>query len=184
MVDKKQQIKEIIQKNPNLSSNDILSIIKGTKLAIRRQTFQEIFREIRNLPEPTIKKREVSIPIKFRTPKTLRKIKEKAKERIKQRLKLKEIPKKEVKKEIEAKEKIKEQKLAKEIAKEIRVKVKKERIPFEKTKFGKMTKRIQTVFRISERNAIIRLRKLLKIPRTDFNKLRQKDFDILVEFGY
>lgn len=63
-------------------------------------------------------------------------------------------------------------------------KPKKKRIPFEKTKFGKMTKTLQNKHNISEKNAIERLRKLLKIPRLDYDKLNQIDYDILTQYGY
>ncbi len=57
-------------------------------------------------------------------------------------------------------------------------------IPFEKTKFGKMTKSLQKKHGISEKNAIRRLRKLLKIPKVDYFGLNQLDFDILTQYGY
>jgi len=155
MVSKEQkikEIKEIIKDNPNLNSNEILKEIQSKGLGIRKQEFQELFRETRNLPEPTLEKREASIPKKFKTTKTKSEVKVKAKQRIKKRAK----PSKPVK----------------------------VRVPFEKTKFGKMTKKVQTEFNISEKNAIRRVRKLLKIPKDDFPKLNQKDFNILTQFGY
>ena len=157
MTDKKQLIKEFIQKNPNLSGNEIYSKIKGTELGIRRQTFQEIFRETKNLPEPTIKKREASIPKIFKTPKTITAIKVKAKERIVERAKIEVKP-------TEVIEPIK----------------KKEPIPFEKTKFGKITRDLQKAHRISEKKAIIHARKILKIDKSDYDKINQKDVQILL----
>ena len=147
MTDKKELIKELIQKNPNLSGNEIYSNIKGTSLGIRRQSFQEIFRETKNLPEPTIKKREASIPKIYKTPKTISAIKVKAKERTIERI-----------------QPIK----------------KKERIPFEKTKFGKITKDLQKAHRISEKKAIIHARKILKIDKSDYHKINKKDVQILL----
>lgn len=61
---------------------------------------------------------------------------------------------------------------------------KKKVIPFKKTKFGKMVKTAQTVFNIDEKNAIIYTRKILKIPRIDYDKLDQIDKDILIQYGY
>lgn len=66
MVDKKILIKEFIQKNPSLNASETYSRIKGTPLGIRKTIFLGIFRKERKLPEPTIAKREKSIPIKFR----------------------------------------------------------------------------------------------------------------------
>ena len=157
MTDKKQLIKEIIQKNPNLSGNEIYFKIKGTELGIRRQTFQEIFRETKNLSEPTIKKRVASIPKIFKTPKTVSAIKVKAKERTKERKKI----------EVKPTEKIQPIK-------------KKEKIPFEKTKFGKITKDLQKAHRISEKKAIIHARKILKIDKSDYYKINRKDVQILL----
>lgn len=57
-------------------------------------------------------------------------------------------------------------------------------IPFEQTKFGKMVKTTQKKHRISEKNAIRRVRKLLKIPKDDYDKLNQIDQDILTQYGY
>ena len=158
MTDKKELIKELIQKNPNLSGNEIYSNIKGTVLGIRRQTFQEIFRETKNLPEPTIKKREASIPKIFKTPKTVSAIKVKAKERTVERAKV----------EVKPTEVIEP------------IKKKKESIPFEKTKFGKITKDLQKAHRISEKKAIIHARKILKIDKSDYDKINKKDVQILL----
>lgn len=54
-------------------------------------------------------------------------------------------------------------------------------IPFEKTKFGKITKDLQKAHRISEKKAIIHARKILKIPKSDYHKINQKDVQILLE---
>lgn len=52
--------------------------------------------------------------------------------------------------------------------------------PFKKTKFGKIVKRMEKTHGISEKKAIERARALLKIPRTDFGKLNQKDVNIIL----
>jgi len=66
MKDKKELIKEVILKNPNLSGNEIYDITKKEGIGIRKTDFYGLFREVRELPEPTIEKREKSIPIKHR----------------------------------------------------------------------------------------------------------------------
>ena len=47
-----------------------------------------------------------------------------------------------------------------------------------------MAKTTQMKHRISEKNAIRRVRKLLKLPKDDYNKLNQIDQDILIQYGY
>ena len=66
MNDKKESLKEFILKYPNQSGNWIYQESKKKGLGIRKQNFQAIVREVRELPEPTIEKREKSIPIKHR----------------------------------------------------------------------------------------------------------------------
>ena len=58
------------------------------------------------------------------------------------------------------------------------------KIPYEETKFGKMAKDVQNKHRISEKNAIRRTRKLLKLPKEDYDKLNEIDYDILTQYGY
>jgi len=140
MTDKKELVKDFIQNRPNLSGNKIYEQIKGKEFSIRKTDFYTLLREIRNLPEPTIQKREKSVPIKY---------------------KIKPIKPKKPKKVIKPIE-----------------------IPFEQTKFGQITKNIQKTHGISERNAIIRVRALLKIPKRDYQKLNRKDRDILTQYGY
>jgi len=59
----------------------------------------------------------------------------------------------------------------------VKVKVK---IPFEQTKFGKITKDLQKAHKISEKHAIIHARKILKISKKDYYKMNQKDVQILL----
>ena len=69
MVSKEQKIKEIkviIGNNPSLNSSETLRLIQSEGLGIRKQEFQTLFREQRQLPEPTKEKKEKSVPIKFR----------------------------------------------------------------------------------------------------------------------
>lgn len=139
MTDKEKVIKEIILKNPNLSGNKIYEITKAKGVGIRKTDFYKLFRETKNLPEPSITKREQSIPIKYKV----------------------------------AKPKVAKPKIAK-------TKVQKKIIPFAETKFGKITKGLQDGHRISEKKAIIRARALLKIPRTDYDKLDEIDVQILL----
>ena len=74
--------------------------------------------------------------------------------------------------------KVKPVKPSKPVKPTIKVKVV---IPFEKTKFGKITKDLQKAHRISEKKAIIHARKILKIPRSDYHKINQKDVQILLK---
>ena len=140
MTDKNVSVKDFIQNRPNLSGNKIYNEIKGKPFSIRKTDFYILLREVRNLPEPTIQKREKSVPTKYKI------------KRIKPTKPIKPI------KPIE--------------------------IPFEQTKFGQMTKDIQKKHGISERNATVRVRALLKIPKKDYRKLNRKDRDILTRYGY
>jgi hypothetical protein len=53
-------------------------------------------------------------------------------------------------------------------------------IPFAETKFGKITKDLQKTHNISEKNAIIHARKILKVDKSDYDKINQKDVQILL----
>jgi len=66
MKDKKELIKEVILNNPSLSGNEIYDITKKKGIGIRKTDYYSLFRETRDLPEPTIEKREKSIPIRHR----------------------------------------------------------------------------------------------------------------------
>lgn len=79
---------------------------------------------------------------------------------------------------------IQKQRIQKRVKRISKVKAKPTRIPFEQTKFGKMTKSVKNKYKITEKNAIRRVRKLLKLPRKDYHKLNQIDQDILIQYGY
>ena len=66
MPDKKELIKEVILNNPNLSGNKVYEITKKRGIGIRKTDFYTLFRETKDLSEPTIEKRERSIPIRHR----------------------------------------------------------------------------------------------------------------------
>ena len=148
MVDKEQKIREFIRNNPSLSGNETLKELQDLGLGIRKTNFLEIFRNEKSLPEPSVQKREASIPKKFRKAK----------------------PSISIRKPIPVKKKTKQLKLPK--------------IPFEKTKFGKIVKDVQKQHGISEKKAIERTRVLLKIPKIDFRKLNRKDRFVLEQHGY
>lgn len=131
MTDENKLLKEFILKHPSKSGNWIYQESKKVGLGIRKQNFYGVLREVRKLPEPTIQKREKSIPIRYR---------------------------------------IKPSAI-------VKVKVK---IPFEQTKFGKITRLLQMSHKISESHAIIHARKILKISKRDYHKLNQKDVQILL----
>ena len=76
MTDKEQKIKEIkviIKSNPSLNSNETLKLVQSEGLGIRKQDFQKLFREQKQLPEPSKAKRKASIPKKFRKPEVITK---------------------------------------------------------------------------------------------------------------
>ena len=56
----------------------------------------------------------------------------------------------------------------------------KEIIPFAETKFGKITKDLQKTHGISEKKAIIHAREILKIDKSDYDKINEKDVQILL----
>ena len=66
MSENNKPLKEFILKYPKESGNWIYQESKKAGLGIRKTDFYEIFRDIRDLPEPTIEKKERSIPIKYR----------------------------------------------------------------------------------------------------------------------
>lgn len=66
MTDKKELVKQFIENRPNLSGNKIYDQIKGKDFSIRKTDFYFLLREIRNLPEPSIEKKERSVPIKYK----------------------------------------------------------------------------------------------------------------------
>ena len=136
------KIREFIRNNPNLSGNKALDELKDLGLGIRKTNFYEIYRNEKDLSEPTKAKKEASIPIKYR--------------------KAKPVKAKPVK------------------AKPVKAKPVKVKIPYEKTKFGKIAKRMEKEHGISEQKAIERARALLKIPRKDFIKLNRKDVVIIL----
>ena len=69
MTDKKELNRELIRNNPNLSGNEIYQKSKKEGIGIRKTNFLGLVREIRKLPEPSIEKRERSIPIIYRVAK-------------------------------------------------------------------------------------------------------------------
>jgi len=150
MTDNKELRKELILNNPNLSATKLLDKAKSRKISNRKTEFLKEVRELRNLPEPSITKKERSIPTKYKV----------------------------------AKPKVAKPKVAKPKPSITKILKEKKIIPFDKTKFGKMVRTAQTVFNIDENNAIIYTRKILKIPKTDYNKLDQIDIDILTQYGY
>lgn len=66
MTDKIELNKELIQNNPTKSGNELYQDSKSKGLGIRKTNFLGLVREVRNLPEPSVEKREQSIPIKHR----------------------------------------------------------------------------------------------------------------------
>ena len=67
-IDRQEKCKELIKNNPNLSGNKIYEQSKKKGFGIQKSKFYELIREVRDLPEPTIEKKERSIPIKYKFP--------------------------------------------------------------------------------------------------------------------
>jgi len=156
MVDKKELRKELILKYPNDTATKLLVKAQKKGISNRKSEFLKEVRNLRKIPEPSIAKKERSIPIKYRS--SLQK------SRIAKR---KPTPKR------------------KPIPKKFPTVLKpKAKIPFAKTKFGRIVKDLESKHGISEKNAILRARKLLKIPKVDYNQLNTIDYDILIHYGY
>lgn len=71
LMEKSQKVKlnkEFIRNNPNLSGSECYKQIRERGYGIRKTDFYSIFREIRQLPEPTKEKKEKAIPIRYRKP--------------------------------------------------------------------------------------------------------------------
>ena len=66
MTDKNKLVKEFIQNRPNLSGNKIYQELKGKPFSIRKTDYYTLLREVRNLKESTIQKRESSVSIKYK----------------------------------------------------------------------------------------------------------------------
>lgn len=152
MVDRKQLSKEFILKNPNLSATEAYNQAKALNISIRKTDFLKDYREANNLPEPSLAKKEASIPTKHRTAKQKASIQKRVKV-----AKAKPTPKRKVR--------------------QLKLPVK---IPFDQTKFGKIVRDLQRVHGITEKKAIIHARRLLKIDKSDYNKINQKDVQILL----
>lgn len=159
MVDKKVLLKELILNNPSLSANEIYNRTKGTPLGMRKTNVLKIIREVRNIPEPTKAKKEKSTPIKFRPSVKKPTIKKPTKPKVSK-------PKPSVKKPTKPKP-----------TKQLKLPVV---VEFKDTKFGKIVRDLQKGHGISEKKAIIHARKLLKIPRTDYDKINERDVQILL----
>lgn len=127
-----EQCRDLIKNNPSKTATELYNEAKTNKFGIRKTDFLKEVREIRSLPEPTYEKRVKSIPVKYKTPITVKKIKKK--------------------------------------------------IPFEKTKFGKIVKALEKKHGISEKKATERARALLKIPKKDYKYLNRKDVEILTYY--
>lgn len=153
MVNREQKIKrirEIVKNNPTDTSKQHIEQAKKEKVSIRKTDFLKERREVLKLPEPSKAKRESSIPVKHRT----------AKQKASIQARVRATKKKPVKR------------------KPIQLKLPK--LPFEQTKFGKIVRDLQKVRNITEKKAIIHARKLLKIDKSDYNKINQKDVQILL----
>lgn len=62
----KNKIQQYIKKHPEKSGYELYESVKGTSLGVRKQTFYEILRKVRKLPEPAPQRRLISVPRKYR----------------------------------------------------------------------------------------------------------------------
>jgi hypothetical protein len=58
--------KTLIRNNPNISGSKLYEKSKHSGIGIRKTDFYTLLREVRNLPEPSIQKKEKATPIKYR----------------------------------------------------------------------------------------------------------------------
>ncbi len=156
MTDNKRLRKELILNNPNLSATKLLDKAKSKKISNRKSDFLAEVRKIRKFPEPSKEKRERSIPIKYK------------------------VAKPKVAKPKVAKAKVAKSKVAKAKPSITKVLKQKKIIDFKDTKFGKITKDLQKTHGISEKKAIIHARRILKISKSDYDKINKKDVQILL----
>ena len=68
MSERKLKNVKLIYDNPQLSGNELYKQAKAQGFGIKKQDFYETLRTVRELPEPTIEKREKAVPIRFRKP--------------------------------------------------------------------------------------------------------------------
>lgn len=195
MTEKDKLIKELIINNPKVSANKLyLDNVKGSKtLGKRKSDFLKIVREVRKLPEPTIEKKEKSIPIKHRPAK--RKPKKRVIAKPKEKIEVKE-PKAFKKLTVKEQELLtrkltpkKEKELTKHLTVKQQERLLKEKVEskqerFEKSRFGKIQKKVQKKQGINELDAIERTRALLKLPKSSYKRLNKKDREVLSHFGY
>jgi len=76
MDSRKQQNKQFIQNNPKFSGNQCYKYAKTHGFGIDKSNFYKLFREIKNLPQPSKEKQLQSIPTKYKTEKHKQEIKE------------------------------------------------------------------------------------------------------------
>lgn len=93
VVNRKKLNKEFIQNNPKLSGNKCYQYARIHGFGINKSNFYKLFREIKNLPQPSKEKQLQSIPTKYKTEKHKQEIKE-----IKKTKELKEIRIKKIRK--------------------------------------------------------------------------------------
>jgi len=70
MKDRKELVREFILNNPSLSGNEAYKKTVDKGFGIRKTDFYKEFRKIKGLSEPSVQKREKSVPTKYKiTPK-------------------------------------------------------------------------------------------------------------------
>lgn len=66
MVSRKEKLIELIKNNPTLSGNQLYILSKKKGFGIQKSEHFQTVRIVRKLPEPTLQKKEKSIPIKYK----------------------------------------------------------------------------------------------------------------------
>jgi len=68
MAERKLKNIKLIMDNPGLSGSELYKQARVKGFGIKKTDFYEMFRTIRKLPEPTLEKKQLATPIKYRKP--------------------------------------------------------------------------------------------------------------------
>ena len=68
MTERKTKVIKLIYDNPGLTGNELYKQAKKEGYGIKKSDFYQTIRTVRKLPEPTLEKKEKSIPIQYRKP--------------------------------------------------------------------------------------------------------------------
>ena len=68
MTERKTKVIKLIYDNPGLTGNELYKQAKKEGYGIKKSDFYQTIRTVRKLPEPTLEKKEKSIPLQYRKP--------------------------------------------------------------------------------------------------------------------